>query len=80
VSVAPLDLDGARALTADARVDDAGGDVARTLVALSRIARAYPQIESMDVNPLIVTPAGAIAVDALVVIRPALLIKRAFHG
>jgi acetyltransferase len=69
LSVAPLDFEGARALAADAGVDDEGGDVARTLVALSRLAREYPQIESIDVNPLIATPEGAIAVDALVVIR-----------
>jgi len=31
-------------------------------------ALAHPRIESIDVNPLVVTPEGAIAVDALVVL------------
>jgi acetyltransferase len=70
LTVAPLDLDGARALVAESGIDDATGEIAHTLVALGRLARAYPQVESVDVNPLILAPEGAIAVDALVVVGP----------
>ncbi len=66
--VPPLDLDAARELVAEAGVNDFADAVARTLVALGRIATAYPEIESIDVNPLIVSATGAIAVDALVVV------------
>jgi acetyltransferase len=68
LSSAPLDLDGARALVADAAIDDPGGVVARTLAALGDLALAHPRIVSIDVNPLILTPGGAVAVDALVVV------------
>jgi acetyltransferase len=67
-TVPPLDLDAARELVADAGVNDSADGVARTLVALGAIAMAHPEIESIDVNPLIIGPAGAIAVDALVVV------------
>jgi acyl-CoA synthetase (NDP forming) len=70
VSIAPLDLGMAEALVTEARVDDPTGDVARTLLALSRLGCANPRVESVDVNPLILTPEGAVAVDALVVVRP----------
>ena len=70
-SVTPLDLDAARELVAAAGVNDAADGVARTLVALGRIATAYPEIESIDVNPLILGPTQAIAVDALVVVSDA---------
>ena len=68
LAVAPLDLAIARALVEEAGVDDASGVVADTLLALSRLAVANPRVESIDVNPLIVTPDEAVAVDALVVI------------
>ena len=70
-TIPPLDLDTARELVADAGVNDAADGVARTLVALGRIATAYPEIESIDVNPLVLGPMGAIAVDALVVVSKA---------
>jgi len=69
-TVPPLDLEAARELVAEAGVDDISDGVAHTLVALGRIATAHPGIESIDVNPLIVGDAGAIAVDALVVVGP----------
>jgi hypothetical protein len=53
---------------AEAGVEDAGGVVAATLVALSRLSLAHPEIESIDVNPLVVGPTGTVAVDALVVL------------
>ncbi len=67
-TVPPLDLESARELVADADLNDPGGGIARTLVALGRIAIAHPEIESIDVNPLISNATGAIAVDALVVV------------
>jgi succinyl-CoA synthetase beta subunit len=67
-TVPPLDLDAARELVADALVNDVSDGVAHALVALGRIAIAHPEIESIDVNPLIVGPREAIAVDALVVV------------
>ena len=68
--VPPLDLEAARELVGEAGVDDPADGVARALVALSRIAMAYPEIESIDINPLIVGASGTIAVDALVVVSP----------
>ena len=68
VSVAPLDLRLAAALVAETDVPDPSGVVAHTLVALSRLALAHPEIESVDVNPLIVTPERTVAVDALLVV------------
>jgi acetate---CoA ligase (ADP-forming) len=68
LAVAPLDLTIARALVEDAGIDDASDRVAGTLVALSRLGLVTPRIESIDVNPLILTPGGAVAVDALVVV------------
>jgi len=68
VSVAPLDLRLAETLVAQADVPDPSGVVASTLVALSRLALAHPEIDSVDVNPLIVTPERTVAVDALLVV------------
>jgi acetyltransferase len=68
LTVTPLDLALACDLVADAGIEDETGDVARVLVVLGRVARAFPQIDSIDVNPLVLTPSGAIAVDALVVV------------
>ncbi|MGH3135244.1 MAG: acetate--CoA ligase family protein [Gaiellaceae bacterium] len=70
-TVPPLDLDAARELVADTGVNDFADGVARTLIALGQIAIAYPEVESIDVNPLILSSTGAVAVDALVVGRPA---------
>jgi acetate---CoA ligase (ADP-forming) len=66
--VAPLDDETAAELVAEAGIEDPEGVVAGTLVALGRVALAHPEIESIDVNPLIVGPAGTVAVDALVVV------------
>jgi acetate---CoA ligase (ADP-forming) len=67
-TVPPLDLESARELVGDAGLSDPDGGIARTLVALGRIATSYPEVESIDVNPLISNETGAIAVDALVVV------------
>jgi acetate---CoA ligase (ADP-forming) len=74
VTLAPIDLDAARALVADAPglegllSTPARDDVARTLVALGRLARDHPDIAAVDVNPLIASSDGAVAVDALAVV------------
>ena len=67
-TVAPIDPETARELVTEAGIDDPAGTVAHTLAALGRLAVAHPEIESVDVNPLIVGPAGTVAVDALVVV------------
>jgi len=67
-TVPPVDLDAARELVAEAGVNDSADGVARTVVALGKIATSYPEIESIDVNPLIVGVDRAVAVDALVVV------------
>jgi acyl-CoA synthetase (NDP forming) len=60
--VAPL-LTGARG-RAPLDVDAA----ARVAVALSRVAGAHPEIEEIEINPLLVTPDGALALDARIVL------------
>ncbi len=46
-----------------------GDTLADILVALGRLAQERPEIESVDINPLIVADGIPIAVDALVVLR-----------
>ncbi len=70
LAVAPLDHAIAQGLVEDAGVSDPHGVVAQTLVAISSLALAYPEIESIDVNPLVVSPETTVAVDALVVVAP----------
>jgi acetyltransferase len=66
-SLAPLDMESALALAAEVGIEDRREDVARTLLTLGRIALEHPEITEIDVNPLILRPEGAVAVDALVV-------------
>jgi acetyltransferase len=73
VTLAPVGLDGALALVADVpTLADAPGParetLARTLVALGRLAGEHPDVAAVDVNPLILGEDGAVAVDALVVV------------
>jgi acetate---CoA ligase (ADP-forming) len=42
-------------------------ELARILMGLGRIGLAYPRIQEIDVNPLIITTAGAVAVDATII-------------
>jgi len=65
---APLDRASAAQLVAAAGVDDPAGTIAATLAALSDLSLAEPRIESVEVNPLIVTMSATTAVDALVVL------------
>jgi acyl-CoA synthetase (NDP forming) len=73
VSLAPLAEEEARALVAEAPGLEAGEaaaeSLAATLVALGRLAVEHPQISAVDVNPLILSADGAVAVDALVVVE-----------
>jgi acetate---CoA ligase (ADP-forming) len=41
--------------------------VARTVAAVSRFAAAHPEIAELELNPLLVTPDGAVALDARIV-------------
>jgi acyl-CoA synthetase (NDP forming) len=68
VRLAPVDEDAARELVAAAGLPDPAGDLARTLVALGRIAAEHPEIAEIDVNPLIAGGGRWTAVDALVVL------------
>jgi acetate---CoA ligase (ADP-forming) len=77
VALAPLDDAGARALVAEApglaqlASDEAVTALAEALVALSRLALDRPEVDEVDINPLILGDAGATAVDALVVVKGA---------
>jgi acyl-CoA synthetase (NDP forming) len=74
VGLAPLDRETALELVAEApglaavASPAAQGALADTLVALGRLALEHPEIVEVDVNPLILAPDGAVAVDALVVV------------
>lgn len=67
-SVGPLDAVTAAELVAEAGIEHARGEIAGVLVALGRLAAEYPEISEIDVNPLILSDDGAVAVDALVVV------------
>jgi acyl-CoA synthetase (NDP forming) len=73
VSLAPVGDEEARQLVAEAPGLDAGHAaqeaLAATLVALGRLAVDHPRIAAVDVNPLILSADGAVAVDALVVVE-----------
>jgi acetyltransferase len=73
VSLAPLSEDEARRLVAEApglgAAPAAQEALAATLVALGRLAVDHPRIVAVDVNPLILSVDGAVAVDALVVVE-----------
>ena len=77
VALAPLDDAGARALVAEApglaqlASDGAATALAAALVALSRLALDRPEVDEVDINPLILGDDGATAVDALVVVKGA---------
>ena len=76
VCLAPVDLELARELVGEApgvgslASEPAREDLARTLVALGRLAVEHPGIAACDVNPLVLGADGAVAVDALVVVSP----------
>lgn len=69
VALAPVDLELARSLVEEAGLTLAVEELARTLVALGRLAIDHDRIAAVDVNPLILSRDGAVAVDALVVVE-----------
>ncbi len=74
-SLAPLDEEGARELVAGlpALGRLLGGEpppgLLDAIVAVSRLAAEHPEIAEIDVNPLLVSPERAVALDCLIVIR-----------
>jgi acetyltransferase len=72
VALAPVDLDRARALVAEApglrdlASPEALEQLARIVVAIGRLAVDQPRVHAIDVNPVILSAQGAVAVDALV--------------
>jgi len=46
-----------------------GGAAARAAAALSEVAAAHPEIDEIEINPLLVTADGALGLDARVVVR-----------
>jgi acetate---CoA ligase (ADP-forming) len=42
------------------------------LLRVSALVEAHPQVAEMDLNPVIVHPSGAVAVDARILLEPAL--------
>jgi acyl-CoA synthetase (NDP forming) len=75
VALAPLDETEARALVLEApglaeiASPAAVTALAGALVALSRLALDRPEVDEVDINPFILADDGAIAVDALVVVK-----------
>ena len=73
VSLAPVGEEEARQLVAEVpgleATPAAQEALAATLVALGRLAVDHPRIAAVDVNPLILSADGAVAVDALVVVE-----------
>ena len=73
VCVAPVGIELARELVEEApglgalAAPAAREELARVLVALGRLAAEHVEVQACDVNPLVLGPDGAIAVDALVV-------------
>jgi succinyl-CoA synthetase beta subunit len=58
VALAPIDVAGAERLL---------GSLAVSL--LSEIAAAHPELDELEVNPLLVTPSGACALDARAILK-----------
>jgi acetyltransferase len=68
-ALAPIDLPLARELVEAAGLTGNHDALAETLVALGQLAIEHNEILEIDVNPLILSEDGAIAVDALVVVK-----------
>jgi succinyl-CoA synthetase beta subunit len=73
--LAPLEQDGARELVRSLPALDRllGGEVPDGLidaiVAVSRLAAEHPEIAEIDVNPLLVSPERAVALDCLITLE-----------
>jgi acetyltransferase len=48
-------------------------ELARIITALGNVGLAHPRIQEIDVNPLIVGAAGAVAVDATIIVKQRIL-------
>lgn len=68
VCLGPVDRDLALELIREAGLPAQARALAEVLAALSRVADEHPAISEIDVNPLILTDDGPVAVDALVVV------------
>jgi acetyltransferase len=74
-SLAPLDREGARELVQSLPALDRliGGDVPEGLidavVAVSQLAAEHPEISEIDINPLLVSPERAVALDCLITLE-----------
>jgi hypothetical protein len=73
-SLAPLDHDGARELVKSLPALDSllGGKppsgLLDAIVAVSQMAAEHPEIAEIDINPLLVSPERAVALDCLIVL------------
>ena len=81
-ALAPLDEDGAAELIGALRVAPLLAGVrgrppldlaaaAAVAAAVSRFAAAHPEVQEVEINPLLVLPAGAVALDARIITGPA---------
>jgi hypothetical protein len=43
---------------------------AQAIAAITEIATAHPEIAELEINPLLVTPEGALGLDARIVLEP----------
>jgi acyl-CoA synthetase (NDP forming) len=77
--IAPVDEQEARDMIDETKVSNilkgARGEtpchlpgIVDAIVGLSRLAQAHPQIEEVDINPMIVTPQAAVVVDARIIL------------
>ncbi|HEX5192142.1 MAG TPA: acetate--CoA ligase family protein [Solirubrobacteraceae bacterium] len=64
----PIGRDDAAMFVADAGLPDPDGALAAATEAVSRLMHEHPEVAEVDVNPLICSPGGTVAVDALVVV------------
>jgi len=69
--LAPVDRKTVRDLVREAQLPNEAPALADVLVALGRLACEHPRVAVVDINPLILGPGGAVAVDALVEIGAA---------
>jgi acetyltransferase len=67
--LAPVEHDLAGRVVAEAGLGGEAAPLAGTLVALGRLALEHPRVAEVDINPLVLTAAGPVAVDALVVVE-----------
>ncbi|WP_246456097.1 acetate--CoA ligase family protein [Nocardioides mesophilus] len=69
VALGPVDRELATGLVRSAGLPPSASGLVDVLLALGRLASEHPEVTEIDVNPLIVTTEGVVAVDALVVLE-----------